>query len=110
MNFVESSIVLECQGGANLGRQEIRLSRGPDPLTHGMVSVSGAVPSTGPCLVERGASFDKRGVVGSVQHLSNFEKNLDHMLVTVHLGACLWIERQKEDVHLSSSLFDVSVT
>jgi len=109
MHLLKAGIVLECQCHTNLGCQFVGLFGGSDPLTHGVVPVCGAVPATRLRLVPRSVCQDVFGFVCRVQHLNNFEKNLDHMLVAVHMGARLWVKGQEEDVHfLQNALNDVT--
>ena len=109
VHLLKAGIVLQCQCHANLNCHNIGLFGGSDPLTHGVVPVCGAVPATSLCLVPRGVCQDVFGVVCRVQHLNNFKKNLDHMLVAVHLGARLRVKGQEEDVHfLQNALDDVT--
>jgi len=63
--------------------------------------MSGSIPSSA-SLGEWGffiPFINTRKMPSSIQHLNNFEKNLDDMLVTIQLGAGFWIQRKKEYIH-----------
>ena len=96
----KSTIVLECKRHTESNRKHICGSRWANPHTHGVIRVCNLV-TLGPALGSRRVPIfgNSRNVPRSIQHLNNFEKNLNHMLVTVQLGTLLHIEGKKEDVH-----------
>jgi len=100
VTLVKPRIVLDSKSHSELDCKHVVFSRVTDPHAHRVIRVRDFVPSFS-TFCARGFPVGCVGKVPrSVQHLSNFEKNLNHMLVAVHLRAHNRVERQEEYVHL----------
>src|SRR5210317_45823 len=85
-----STSVLEGKSHSNLARIHIVFEARTNPHGHRMFLMCGAVSSTFSILCVRcvfvNIVFLIREVPSSVEHLTNFQLNLHHMLVTRHLS------------------------
>ena len=106
MHLAISTSVFEGQGDPNLTRVDIVFETRTHPHGHGVFRVCGAVPSSLPILRVGCVFLDVllliRKEPSCIEHLTNLQLNLDHMLITGHVCDFSRNQRKKENVHSCS--------
>ena len=99
VNLFETPGVLHRECDGYTGSKSVL---GANPLAHRVVDMRGSVSSSGSSPViwcQDLVVTETRDVPSCIQHLYNFEKNLDDVLVAIESCTLIWIQGQKKYIH-----------